>query len=364
MDNNLQIKQKIFDGNIFIFYSFDVGDDIDLEAVKNSQALIRRPLTLSKYFKNYHIPLEVELPHPHNKNSSRCISAKLYNFGVITLTYKIPYEKTLEKLREEINTIEEDFREQSVSDAASIFSKIKQFVKQARFFHLRNSYLVIQADIDAQISDTVRLKEEYGGLIASILRFETELLSEYQKNDILDSAIGYYRGDLIIIDTEAAFVYDDEYLELLDLFEFATLQQLELQYFDRVLDQQLNEVYEQDKVRTVTLKTYLPLISLLNKDPIAELGKLRVDISVITERLENSIKLVGEAYYSEVYALLVSKLEIDNWRESINRKLDIVKDIRTIFENNVNIVREDLLSVLIIILIFIEVIIGILHYLK
>ena len=29
-----------------------------------------------------------------------------------------------------------------------------------------------------------------------ILRFETESLSEYQKNEILESAIGYYRGDL------------------------------------------------------------------------------------------------------------------------------------------------------------------------
>ena len=42
-------------------------------------------------------------------------------------------------------------------------------------------------------------------------------LSEYQKNEILETAIGYYRGDLIIIDTEAAFVYDDEYEDTLDL---------------------------------------------------------------------------------------------------------------------------------------------------
>ena len=82
--------------------------------------------------------------------------------------------------------------------------------------------------------------------LLSILRFETESLSEYQKNEILESAIGYYRGDLIIIDTEAAFIYDDEYEEILDLFEFANMQQLELQYFDRVLDQQLNVVYERE----------------------------------------------------------------------------------------------------------------------
>ena len=58
---------------------------------------------------------------------------------------------------------------------------------------------------------TVTLKDTYGGTIASLLRFETENLSEYQKNEILDSAIGYYRGDLFIVDTQAAFVYDEEY---------------------------------------------------------------------------------------------------------------------------------------------------------
>lgn len=355
------VDKRIFSGNIFIFYSFDVGDDIDLEGIKESQVLFRRPLILSKYFKNYHIPIEVELPHPHS--SSRCVSAKLHNFGVISLVYKIPFSESLEILREEINSIDEEYREQSITDASAVFNKIKDYIKQPKFFHLRNSYVVVQVDFEPELSDTIKLKQEYGSLIASILRFETEWLSEYQKNEILDTAVGYYRGDLIIIDTEAAFVYDDEYEEILGLFEFANLQLLELQYFDRVLDQQLNEVYEQDKVRKIGFKTYLPLVGI-KSDPVADLGKLRVDISVITERLENSIKLAGEAYYSELYALLVNKLEIANWRDSLNRKLDIVKDIRTVYENKVNIIRDDLLSVLIIILIFIEVIIGILHYLK
>ena len=95
---------------------------------------------------------------------------------------------------------------------------------------MSSSKLILKPTIDI-----VKLKEEFmGALLHRLLRFETESLSEYQKNEILESAIGYYRGDLIIIDTEAAFIYDDEYEEVLDLFEFANMQQLELQYFDRV----------------------------------------------------------------------------------------------------------------------------------
>ena len=332
-----------------------------LKKLKDLHLVDRRPLTLSKYFKNYHIPLAVEVPHPHA--TSTCFSAKLHNFGVISLAYKIPFEETLEDLRNLMSSVEEEYREVSVLDASALFKKIKSVVKQPKFFHLRRSYVVIQIDPVSDL-DVVNLKEEYGSLIASILRFETETLSEYQKNEILASAIGYYRGDLIIIDTEATFMYDDEYEEVLDLFEFANIQQLELQYFDRVLDQHLNTVYEQEKTSGLPLKSYLPFVSAMKQDPVAELGKLRVDISVITERLENSIRISGETYYSELYSLLIEKLDLINWRESITRKLEIIKDVRTVYENKIDMIREDLLSVLIILLIFIELIVGILHYLK
>lgn len=360
-ENELKNVDQIFSGNIYIFHAYDVGDDLNLDAVKESQVLLKRPLMLSKYFKNYHTPLAVELPHPNT--SSKLMSAKLHNFGVISLSYKIPFESSLEQLRGDINDVEDEYLEQSIVDAGSLFKKIKEFIKQPKFFQLRKSYVVIQVDPTDAVIDVVTLKEKYGNLIASMLRFETETLSEYQKNEIIDSAVGYYRGDLMIIDTEAAFMYDDEYQELLDLFEFANMQHLELQYFDRVLDQQLNAVYERE-IKRLPLSSYLPFVGAGLNDPIEDLNKLKVDISVITERLENSIKLSGEAYYSELYTLLNEKLDIAQWRESITRKLEIIKDIRIVYENKIYAIREDSLSVLIIILIFIEMIVGILHYLK
>ncbi len=83
-------------------------------------------------------------------------------------------------------------------------------------------------------------------------------------------------------------------------FEFANTQHLELQYFDRVLDKQLSSAYER-KVQSPPLKAYLPFVGALANDPVSELGRLRVDISVVTERLENSVKLAGESYYAELY---------------------------------------------------------------
>ncbi len=355
MQNFLQEQQQdepIFSGNIFIFHAFDIGDDINLEAIRQSQALRTLPITLPKYFKNYHIPLAIELPQ---QRGSKCVNARLHHFGVIALTYQIPFSNTLENIRKKINNLDTAFRKQSASDAASIYRKIKDFTKQPHFFQLRSSYLVIQVDPKPEIN-VVDLKNKFGGLIASALRFETESLSEYQKSDILETATGYYRGDLIIINTDAAFVYDEEYYEILDLFEFANIHRLELNYFDRVLDQHLNLVYERRAI-TPPLSAYLPFITI--GDPIGDLGRLKVDISVITERLESSIKFAGEPYFAEIYTLLADKLDLKVWKDAIEKKLSIIKEIREVYYNKIDVIREDLLSVLIIVLILIEILIAI-----
>jgi hypothetical protein len=344
----------IFKGNIYIFQGFDVGDDINLEKVKLSGELIPKIVTLSKYFKNYHIPLAIELPEPQ-----KYVSAKIHNFGAISLTYKIPFADTLENIRKDLEKIDNEYELQGIIDAEIIFKKAKKFITKANFFHTRSSYVLIQLDPDPSL-DVVALKEKYGSIIASALRFETQTLSEYQKNEILATAFGYFRGDLLVIDTEAAFIYDDEYEETLDFFEFANIQHLELRYFDRVLDQQLNNFYE-GKVRKVSFKFYLPFVGTLSRGAIDELSKLKVDISVITERLEGSIKLSGDPFYSELYALLIDRRDLKNLSDAIDKKLSIMKDLLGVLQKKIDAIREDMLTVSIIVLILIELLIGILR---
>lgn len=351
---------KQYSGNIFIFHAFDIGYDIDLDRVKTSLSIIDKPLVLPKYFKNYHVPLEVELPHPHT--STKNLSVKIHNFGALSITYKIPFESSLEDIRKNLVDLDNQYKEQSIEDGRSIFNKIKQFTVQPHFFNTSSSYLAIQLDHQSPSINVQNLTEQHGSMIASMLRFETQQLSEYQKNEILESSIGYFKGDLIVIDTEAAFVYDPEYEDILAFFEFANIQLLELRYFDRVLDQLLNVIYE-GKQRRIPFRRYLPLFGLGRKDPIEELGRLKVDISVITERLEGSIKLAGEPFYSEIYALLVKKLGLQSWQETVNKKLDIVREVRSVLQHKIDSTREDILNVLIIILIFIELVVGLLHYL-
>lgn len=352
-------EDTIFSGNIYLIHAFDMGDDIDLRKVKTLKNIQTLSRIWPKHFKHFHVPLTIELGIPSNLHQSRCFRANLHHFGALSLTYKIPFKGTLDELQSKISKFDTQYQQKSVEDASHLFNKIKDCITQPKSFHHRRSYVVAHIDPEASIVSSEKLVEKYGTTIAAALRFETEAISDYQVNEMLQSTTGYYEQDLVIIDTESAFVYDHEAEELLDFFEQTLVQQLELQYFDKLLDAKLDDIYNQT-MQKKSLLTYLPFVGTLY-DPLNELTKLKVDISVITERLNNSIKLTGEAYYSRIYELLVQKLEIESWRCSVDKKLAIVREVRTIYQSKVNSIREDLLSTLIIILIMIEVIVGLLR---
>lgn len=353
-----QLKE-MFTGNILLFYIFDVGDDVDLDLIKNKALLQPCVVPLSSYFKNYHLPLSFRIQDQREelqdygvKNAS-CISSKIHHFGALSFCYRIPFEDSFEDLKLKVIDIKKTFDEKSEIDAKGIFKKILPSIKKPRFYNLRSSYFAVQMH---PIKDTLtpeEFKERYGSKIASLLKLEIYNLSDYQKDEILNSTIGYYGQDLIIIDSEGSFIYDDEYFEPLEFFEYANIQKLELQYFDRLLDHKLNFFYNQEAFK-VPFSAYLPLWNRYVDLPVLRLTKLRVDISVITERLENSIKLAGDAYYSKLYSMLTEKLSLKGWRDSLNRKLDIIRDLYTVYQDRLDTIHEEMLTLVIIILITVE----------
>ncbi|MFC1894611.1 hypothetical protein ACFLYH_01540, partial [Candidatus Dependentiae bacterium] len=325
-----------------------------------------KPIPLSSYFKNYHIPLSFHLDEKQIKEGDfdfseiSCISSKIHNFGAMTFCYKIPFSSSLDKLKEKLINIKSILDKNNEQDAKKAFHKIISAIKKPRFYNLKNFYFTIQVEPLEEIVSSKDYKEAYGSKIASLLRLETESLSEYQLQEILGTTTGYSGEDFMIIDTEASFIYDDEYFEVLEFFEFANLQLLELRYFDRLLDNKLNFFYVQKHYK-MPLKAYIPLIGQRTEQPISLLAQLKVDISVIIERLDFSIKMAGDTYYSNVYSILRDQLSLDEWRLSINKKLGIIHDIYTIYQDRLDIIHDEILTVVIILLIALEAAIAFWH---
>ncbi len=351
-------EHRIFNGNILLFYAFDVGDEIDLDTVRKKELLPIRSTVVSPYFKDYHIPLSFQMPPDAAgfMQETDCIMSKLHHFGVLSFCYRVPFTATFDELKPRLIHVHEQYEKKAEHDAQVVFNAIARTVRKPKFYQLKHSYYVVHVNPFTGMSAN-EFKQEYAQQIAAMLRLEVQNLADYQCDAILASTIGYFGEDFIVIDSEASFVFDDEYFETLEFFEMANIQVLELQYFDRVLYNKLNFFYSQEKI-SVPWKAYVPLIESWVESPVTQLAKLRVDVSVITEQLENNIKMVGDAYFSQLYMMLIDKLTLRGWMETINKKLEIMKDIYSIYQNRLLAIREEMLTLVIIVLIAVEVFVA------
>lgn len=368
MDANQNLPLDVnqtFSGNILLFYSFDVGDDIDLSSIKNKNILETFEVPLSSYFKNYRVPYSFKYSSDCCASidegrgiisGSGCVLSKAYHFGALSFCYQIPFSENFDDLKGKLIELKREYDVKSEIDARNVFNKINVFTKKSRFFNLKSDYIAVQVNPIPERIGSIDFKDLYGARIASLLRLETKTLSDYQIDQILSSTTGYYGQDLIIIDSKGAFIYDNEYFEPLEFFESANVQMLELQYYDRLIDEKLTYFYGQ-QTHKVPLRVYLPLVGERFDSPISRLANLRVDISVITEQLENSVKMTGDAYYLNFYSMLVEKLYLKEWRDSINRKLKIIQDLNAVYQDRLDTIHEEVLTIVVIILIAFEAII-------
>lgn len=337
-----------FNGNAFLFYLFDIGDQIDLDLIKVN-GLVSIAETYQSPFKYYQAPISFE---PIDTDS---VFNRIYEFGVLSFCYKIPFSQSLDELHTKIESLRAKYDQRSLEDAEQIYQAILPAIKIPTLYKLKWSYIVIQVNPTSNFINPEDFKKEFGPKIASLLRLESHRLSDYQKDEILSSVTGYYGEELIIIDSNASFIYDNEYYEAIELIEAANLERLELQYFDRVLEKELRLQYSLGKYK-VPILSYVPLIGRMFELPVSQLTRMRIDIAVITERLKNSIKLSGDAYYAQLYSMLVKKLLLKEWRESIDRKLDIFKDLYTVYQDRLDATHSKILTWVIIILIAAEVV--------
>ena len=350
-------KNVELSGNFLLFYAYDLGDEINLERLKKSHVLTTHIAPLSACFKNYHIPLSFNLadcnPEVSYRSRTDCVSSKIHSFGVISLCYKIPFMCNFEELKNRFIEITQIYNEKCEEDIDNLFRMIKPFVARPHLYNINGKYSAVQVE-PLETMSPAEFKDAFGPKIASLMRHEKETLSESQKTAILSSTTAYYGQDMVIIDGEAAFIYDNEYFEIIEFLESANIQRLELNYFDRLLDHKLNSFYNSDSAYKIPLLSYVPLLKSKEDRLVEELARLRVDISVIVERLEISIKMSGEPYHEEIYSILVDKLLIQEWQASVNKKLSIVEDLYSVHRDRLSNIREEMLTVVIVLLITFE----------
>lgn len=356
-------------GRILIYRIFDVAVEINLSVIDQRAFEGARRLKFSKY--PYMKAIEFAEPpvafdlQPFSKSLfDRDIKvnvvAKAYEFGVVSIAFDIPIPEGTAFSDLEAVTRSLDVDESIDSEAAGYVSQLMDTLAGA----------VTGAEVKKDFLEdyTIFYVEKLGGddittegFLKSydpsrLLLYEARGLSAFTARDTLRHSFSYYPDDLIIIHVDNALIIDPTgSFDMPDILEFANAQFLELRYYDHVLDVELESIYTElsskRKVSLFRLHEYRRLVEKMTRT-VSEITEL-------TGKVNNALKLTEDIYYSRIYRSFMSLLRSRDWETSITDKLQVIINTYKMTHDEIALQRGHLLELGIIILIVLEIILFI-----
>ncbi len=353
-------------GGILKYRLYDVAWDIDLAKVEEKVSEYKRQSIdrkrFSKAFEFVNPPLSLKLKTlEKNLRGKQCtinVYAKAYDYGVLTIIFEIPVRE-IEITDFEIlaRNVEEPFKEDFRNELNRLVSDLGDALHQVNISRLEEDYTVYYL---RQLNPQRNAKDLFGTCdIGSLLLFEEgeSQPSQATKEELLSFSFSYSDSDLVVLSWDRALVLETSgSMDIPDLLEFANAQLLELRVYDDMLDRELDVI--NDRIITQVppsiwkIKRYEELA--------ARVMRTVMDLTGITEKIDNSLKVTEDVYYSRVYASALSHFKVQQWETSIERKIKIASGFYDMLYREISNKRTEFLELIIILLIALEIVLFLL----
>jgi hypothetical protein len=356
---------KVKKGKILVYRVFDIGSEIDLDKV---EALFRDK-KLKERFKldrkhNMSLiisssPVSIQLGSFEIKLVDRIVVAelvaKVWHFGTVSLCFQLPIQErtSWSDLVRTASWIEndEEIGLFARTKAKEFQNDIQDAILALNEWSLNEDYVTYFIQEFEELNVPLSTLHEKIDIPALILAESKEMLSDSMKKNILENLFQYSKDDLVVVDWNSALVIEPSgSMDVPLVIEFALNQLLEMRYYDDLLDQRLNTVYNEVVARKKGL--FSNKYSRLAE----EAGQIYIEISEIVENVENSFKTVGDFYLATIFRATSKRFRFDDWQKSINEKLGNLAEVSKLLHSEVNESRTHALEMIIVILIAIEVV--------
>ena len=345
------------------FFVFDVADTIDLRRLRTvrGEGVARAPLQLrreasSEFIQYPVVPLIVRLPNLEEYDAT--VRAKIFDFGVVSIRLSIAFAGSWEEYGALTRRLRRDPRFEAQARAAldDVLAEIAPALHEPHDVLLED-YFVLDVDRFATPLEAQQLTGELAQPLAQLMLFEDRPLVAGEQSEALRVALSYYRDDLVVIQWDAAFIYDrpEGGEAIMDILEFANSQLVEFRTYDARLDDELNAIYALGPERRRTRFRG-------GRDAAERADRVRfllVDILELTDRTSNALKIIGDAYYARLYRAAAGRLGLADWHRQIDAKLRSVSEMYRVFQDQAQFARSEFLEIVVIVLIAVEAVIGI-----
>jgi len=227
-------------------------------------------------------------------------------------------------------------------------------LKAPRATLLSEDYIVFAVNQLPQPQSACDLLQAHGDVIAQMLRGESAQLSEQERDEVLHKRISYLADDLAIPTWNAAFVYDTPAgtQAAVEIFEFANSQLLQFRYYDELLDNELARIYA-DMQR----KRWYDWIGGRHYARAARhVHALFIDVNELTDRTENTLKIIGDVYAARLFSLAGARLDLDRWKTNVREKLTTLDDIYRFLVERISMSRGQFLELTVVIILVLELV--------
>ncbi len=312
-------------GSILVLIQFDVCEEIRLDELRKifgartAEASFKHPAP--GYVRYQRAPV-VEPIEPLVLESGERLDGqiKYYDYGVLSVVFELPFSgdwETLVRLAgrwvwdTEFASLATKIAKQKLERAAPAL--VKPYTEW-----LNEDYFIFHVREIAGAPSAADVLSANGDQIAQIVRGETSRLSDGERQEILQSRISYYPNDLTVIGWNGAFLYDSATgaETAIQLLEYANSQLLEFRHYDELLSRQLEGVYDFLEHGGTGMFARWKTAGAASK-----LHTVLLDVTELTERVDNAIKFLSDMFSARLYKVAASKIGVPDYKDLVNQKL-------------------------------------------
>jgi hypothetical protein len=288
-------------------------------------------------------------------------SARLYDFGVIAISLRLPVEnRSWSSFVEDVNVTDAAIGPLAADIdiwhrlLADLRAKLAPALVRPTQSSLEEDYLLAIVREWTEPLTATELQQRVD--LSALMSGERRPLSDGMRRELMRHSFSYYPDDLVVLSWDRAFIYEPRGdSDVVDTLEVANAQLLEMRYYDDLLDAELPRMY--DLVEAARRTPYL-----LAPRRFARLARrlhaLVAEVTELTEKVDNAIQVTEDVYLARVYSAALETLRVSNLTAAVDRKLSIIRDTYTALNDEATSGRAELLELTIVLLILVEIVMA------
>ena len=365
----------ILKGRVLCYALFDLGDELHLGEAERlltgprdgAPAQAPRRFRLSREegqtLRMKDPPLDVDLGRcaiELHGGLGRCEGqtwVRLFDHGSASVRVElaIPPGTSLERLATVTRELQRSASIQAEAQAALdlLLPRIRPALEGVAAWDELETYVVVFAE---ELSGSPRAEEllerEAPALWRLLVGEPGKRPSPAELEEMRGQRFSYLDDDLALIGWECAFVLEpDGTRDVPDVLEFARAQLVGLYSYDRQMDRELSRIYDEiEAERGARALMWSPFGRLARR-----VQERWIDFTEFTDRIENSVKVVGDLYLARVFRGALERYRVGEWEASVRRKQAQIAQVYAMLKADIEHRRSLTLEAMIVLLIVFEI---------